>query len=335
MGKTIADLKKNENVSMRLLLSSMEVRTFTSRTGEERARLVMNLLDKTGSIEGTVWNNPYEVAETLEAGRVVDVRATVGEYNQTLNLNVAKVVLVPKEEVSISDYLPATTADVDKLMNEIRGWIESIKNPGLKGLLRTIFFEDDKGDQFREAIAATFHHHNYIGGLVEHTYGVTRLARAFAKFYGFDKLDPTVMDFVTAGGLLHDIGKTDSYTWTTGFDVTLEGMLLGHLTQGMLYVQKLVVEEAGKPEPRFTMDEQTLLRLQHLIASHHGKREFGAIEPPSTLEAAALHMADYADSQLNKVHNMMAATPPGAWTPPTNLFGERVQMFNFAPVSGG
>ena len=42
------------------------------------------------------------------------------------------------------------------------------------------------------------------------------------------------------------------------------------------------------------------LHLEHLILSHHGQREWGAVEEPHTIEAIALHQADLLSARLNQ-----------------------------------
>jgi 3'-5' exoribonuclease len=97
---------------------------------------------------------------------------------------------------------------------------------------------------------------------------------------------------VLAGALLHDIGKLDAYSWEGVFEHTDLGSLLGHVTLGILMLDRRVGEE---DEPPCTDFELTL--LHHLVASHHGKLEFGAAVCPMTLEAEVLHYADNASAK--------------------------------------
>ena len=106
-------------------------------------------------------------------------------------------------------------------------------------------------------------------------------------------------DLVLAGALLHDIGKLEAYTWSGSFETTPAGALLGHVALGMLMLHRRVAAE--RPAP---CTERELLIIQHLIASHHGRLEFGATAPPMTLEAEILH---YADDASAKSASMAAA----------------------------
>jgi 3'-5' exoribonuclease len=48
---------------------------------------------------------------------------------------------------------------------------------------------------------------------------------------------------------------------------------------------------------RSSCTERERWLLQHLVASHHGRQEFGAATPPMTLEAEILHFADNASAK--------------------------------------
>ena len=79
------------------------------------------------------------------------------------------------------------------------------------------------------------------------------------------------------------------------------GSLLGHVTLGLLMLDRRVGEEDPAP---CTDHELTL--LHHLIASHHGKLEFGAAVPPMTLEAEVLHYADDASAKTASMADALA-----------------------------
>ena len=112
------------------------------------------------------------------------------------------------------------------------------------------------------------------------------IARAIARTSRADA------DLVLAGALLHDIGKLEAYGWRGVFEVTERGVLHGHVTLGMLMLDRRVRSEHPAP-----CTDQELTILQHLIASHHGRPEFGAPVPPMTLEAEVLHFADHASAK--------------------------------------
>ena len=106
---------------------------------------------------------------------------------------------------------------------------------------------------------------------------------------------------MVAGALLHDIGKLDAYRWTGVFEMTELGSLLGHVTLGMLALDRSVARARVPP-----CTDRELALLQHLIASHHGRLELGAAVAPMTLEAEILHFADDASAKAASMADALA-----------------------------
>lgn len=147
--------------------------------------------------------------------------------------------------------------------------------------------------------AARRNHHAYVGGWLEHTLAVTRNAVWLAhKYVGeYPDLEPQLrVDLVTAGAILHDIGKLREIAPTaTGAEHTPSGTLVGHILQG-----RDLVREAAAGGP---LDADTLLRLEHIILAHQRLPEWGSPKPPMTPEALLVHYADDIDAKFH----MMAA----------------------------
>jgi putative nucleotidyltransferase with HDIG domain len=136
------------------------------------------------------------------------------------------------------------------------------------------------------SIAATVGHHAYLGGLLRHTVEVLSIGRHVAKISNAD------VDLVTAGILLHDIGKLEAYRWDGVLQPTEKNVLYGHVVLGTLELERRV--RAAKTMP---CTEQELDILQHLVLSHHGVLEYGAPVRPATLEAEIVHFADNASAK--------------------------------------
>ena len=159
---------------------------------------------------------------------------------------------------------------------------------------------------FRVCPAAKSVHHAYAGGLLEHSLGVFRLCRRLADQY--PELDRQTL---LAGALFHDIGKIREFSGGLVNDYTDEGRLIGHLELGI---------EMLEPFWRKAGLEPGLVRhLKHLILSHHGEPEYGAVRLPQTAEALVLHYADNIDAKMAQCRSLFAALEGDeGWTPYQN-----------------
>jgi 3'-5' exoribonuclease len=149
--------------------------------------------------------------------------------------------------------------------------------------------------------AARRNHHAYVGGWLEHTLAVARnavwLAHKYAGEYP-DLAPPLRTDLVTAGAILHDIGKLREIAPTaTGAEHTPSGTLVGHILQG----RDLVREATAGSQ----LDEDTLLRLEHIILAHQRLPEWGSPKPPMTPEALLVHYADDIDAKFHMMHAVL------------------------------
>jgi 3'-5' exoribonuclease len=144
---------------------------------------------------------------------------------------------------------------------------------------------------FCRAPAAMSFHHAFLGGLLEHTLNALEVADAIVNFYpGLSR------DLVLAGIFLHDIAKTWELSYDTSFGYTDGGQLVGHIAKSAMWVEdkaRSAEQKLGEPVPRNVIEV-----LQHIILSHHGVPEFGAVKIPATPEAIAVHMIENLDAKL-------------------------------------
>ena len=130
-------------------------------------------------------------------------------------------------------------------------------------------------------------HHAWIGGLLEHTLTIVTLCEQARKTY------PSLnRDLLIAGALLHDTGKLEEYQVSTTIRTTPVGVLIGHLTLG----SARLLAYRGKPG----IDENTLLKLTHMIVSHHGSLELGSPKMPAIPEAILLSAMDQMDCSMTR-----------------------------------
>jgi 3'-5' exoribonuclease len=235
-------------------------------------------------------------------GVVVRVMGEVGQFNGRRQLNVASLIAVPPGTVDRRRLQPSIASPVP-YWDALDRWRRAIRGPRLARTVNLFYDDAAFRARFETCPASTAGHHAELGGLLRHTWEVASIGRAIAHACGADR------DVVLAGALLHDIGKLEAYRWETSFETTDVGALLGHVALGMLMLDRRLRSE---PVPPCTEGERLL--LQHLVASHHGRQEFGAAMPPMTLEAEILHFADNASAK--------SASMAGALSQADNFDGE-------------
>ena len=256
-------------------------------TKQNKPYLNLILGDKTGQIEGRVWDpGDPRIARDFERGDLVKARGSVSKYEDRTQVKVDQLRKAIEGEADRMDMLPATTRNVDELWAALEASAASLTNPDLKRLLDALLADPAMAQAYREAPAARQLHHAWLGGLLEHVVSLLGLADRVAAHYPM--LD---RDLLVTGVILHDIGKIRELTWETGFDYTVEGVLLGHIQMGVDLVEKTVAGLPGFPDRLRTL-------VLHMILAHHGKLEFGSPKLPMIPEALVLNFLDDLDAKM-------------------------------------
>ena len=301
----VSDLRKDQRVAGAVfLVISKSLRS----TQSGNAFLALELRDRTGRIQARLWDN----AEALQSLAVLDgfvrLGGHVSEYGGLLQVNINELEAVAVESVDLADFLPASTRDPGTMEAELRGLVAGIVSTPLRTLAESFFGDPEFWPLFRRCPAAKQIHHAVLGGLLEHSLAVAGLCLDMAGRY-----PPLDRDLLLTGALLHDLGKVRELSWTRRFDYTDEGQLIGHVVLGAEMVSERAAKLTSPPDP------ETLLRLRHMILSHHGQYEWGSPKRPMTLEAVALHYADDLDGKLNTVEDTLRTEgerdPDSRWTP--------------------
>lgn len=261
--------------------------------GGDHPRTVLVLGNRSGRIESApFWAGRDEAIRDISKGMLVQVVGTVSEFRGSLQLDATSVRVLPKGSVDLSELVPSV-GPVDKYWKYLDETRAAITAPRLRAVLDLFFADDAFRIRFEQCPGAPgTGHHAQLGGLLQHTCEVVLIARQIARVARADE------ELVSAGAMLHDIGKLESYTWEDGvFDTTLHGRLSGHIAIG---ATMLATTLAAQPEP-VCMPEEAMI-LEHFILSHHGKLEYGAAVKPMTLEAEILHFADDASAKTAAIN---------------------------------
>ncbi len=288
----------NQKVVTFLLVSSKEL-----REGKKDYFIRIQFMDKTGPIVGNVWNNALTMVDEFNEGDVVKIEAMVISYKDQIQLNITKIRKANAEEFDIIDFIPKTNKDINKMSEGIFSYVDSIKDTHISQLLKSIFEDKDLFTRFAQCPAAKSWHHNFVGGLIEHTLSVTKICDFASQQYSCNR------DVLIAGALLHDFGKIYEYTSMPSIDFTDEGRLIGHIPMA----DYLICEKAFKINQ---FPANILMKIRHLILSHHGELEKGAVKVPQTIEAVILHYADNLDAQTIGVMQLIQSSgdPNAKWS---------------------
>ena len=257
--------------------------------------------DKTGEINVKFWGGENKdrvkrLYDSFKTGDVVQIRAgKVETYMDkpqiSINETSGGIRICNPKEYDAGNFVPAIEeGHIKELFKEIKRYIKNIENVQLKKLLNSFFDDPEFVNEYTHSPSAMTHHHNYVGGNLEHALGVTRLCKNICEMYpGINK------DLVITGAILHDIGKLKEYQTTASINKTGEGNFIGHIVIGDRWVREKILEIRENGDD---FDQDLENYLCHMILSHHGKYEFGSPRMPKTIEAFVLSQADMMDSQV-------------------------------------
>ncbi|MGN1085204.1 MAG: 3'-5' exoribonuclease YhaM family protein [Lachnospiraceae bacterium] len=273
--------------------------TLQTKAGKSYYSLLLQ--DKTGSMDGKVWELNAGV-EHFEAMDYIRVEGQVVSFQGALQLNIRRVRRLSEGEYDSSDFMPCTKKDTGVMYQELLGYIASLKDAQFKLLAESYFKEDPKfKEMFLKHSAAKTMHHNFVGGLLEHTVSVTRLCSYLADNYPV--LD---RDLLLTAAMFHDVGKLAELSTFPENDYTDAGQLLGHIYIGADWLSKRMDKLGG-----FTVKRKN--ELLHCILSHHGELEYGSPKKPELAEALALSLADNLDAKLEGVTELFEGTEETGW----------------------
>jgi 3'-5' exoribonuclease len=318
----VQQLADGDNIEEVYLVADKQLRA--NRNGNLFIQL--DLRDRTGAINARLWNAGEPLFRSFEPGDFLLIKGKVQLFQGALQIILSNLNKVLAEQVSLDDFLPHTEQDVSKLYERLRSLLRKVNNPHLRALSESFLMDEEFVRAFCKAPAGIRNHHAYIGGLLEHVVTMLDAADRIAPLY--PELN---RDLLLMGVFLHDMGKVRELSFDRTFGYSDEGQLVGHLVIGVEMLTdhvRQVPDLTGEPFPT-----ELLLRLKHLILSHHGTHEFGSPRLPMTPEAIALHHLDNFDA---KVHSFTRdiredTNASSAWTP----FNQSLQRRLFKGGGGG
>jgi 3'-5' exoribonuclease len=283
--------------SKREIESSFAVVNKIIRTASSgRNYLDVTLTDRTGRIDGRMFpkGNLEEIFDSINTGSICEICGNTSEFppgSGRINIIINSITELSESDYDLDDFIITSDNNKEELIKEIRATIKNMENVHLKNLLKSFFCDQDFTDVFYDAPAAKIHHHNYIGGLLDHSVEVLKICQCLCEL--FPELD---QDLLYTGVLLHDIGKMRAYDYDlVKIEMSEEGIMLNHL-----FMSAYMVYEKIK-SLNFPQDLST--NLLHCILSHHGavSMGWGSTVSPKLPEAVALHYADNMDARVKEM----------------------------------
>lgn len=251
---------------------------------------------KTGVMRYNVWDNFAYFIDILKPGKYFEVEGMLEEYNQEKQVNVKNVVLLDDKDVNVLDFKAVSIFSLNELLEEFNKIIDSFTDEFIiflaKEMITKKFIEN-----FANTPAAKNVHGAWVGGLLEHAVSVAKLSDFIVNYYNPVYFNNKInRDIVIFASLFHDLGKMWEYDYSSPeIEVTKVGELLGHLYLSAQKISNLAKNYTGNDK------DEKLMKLLHVILSHHGKLEWGAPVTPKIPEAVILHYMDNVDAKLMNI----------------------------------
>ncbi len=323
----LADLIHGQEADFYALLSAKE--ELTTKDGKPYFRVTFR--DAGREVSFPIWGDTTWATvcrEKWAIGEFFKLRAQYRETNYGPQLEIRKIRTVNEEDAAEgfnpAMCLPVSRYDPQEMFDAMCNLVtESVEDESLANFALAML------EKHKEVLltlpAAKYNHHARASGYLEHVLSVSRtaafLAEKYAELYP-DMQPPLDKGLVVAGAVLHDIGKIrELETTPTGAEYTASGSLIGHILQGRDMVRELATE--------YPLDEETLLRLEHIIVSHQRLPEWGSPKPPMFPEALIIHYADDLDAKLEMMVAALADdTTEGPFTSSRNALRQRIYRGN-------
>lgn len=297
--KKISEINLNDSKAvLQLKATVIELQNNGDPATKRPIRFIIKLENSGELITCITWE--FNLLPVIEAAvneqNIYDIEASASVYRDILNLKVSTIV----KTSALSDK-KIVVSDIDT--NVIKVQFDEIIKKYIKNIkLQSILNEVLSIPEFYTKPAAKHIHHAYQGGLAEHTLGVTKTV---ISLYGQYK-DYVSLELVIAGAIVHDIGKI--YEYTNDSQISFEGSFVGHIVMGVSILTS-IVEKLG-----LEITDPLIIQLLGIVASHHGKLEFGSPNVPTTLEALLVSLADNLDASMETAIEALLNIPEGTRT---------------------
>ena len=277
----LAEMEIGKEYSTCLLIKAIEEKL----TNAGKPYCIITLCDGKDEVKAKIWNSE-KASLMAEIADVIYCQVKVSTYNNSKDYTINSYrKTIPSDGIDIGDFTQKAPLSAEFMYEEILKKLYLIKDESLNAISTAIY--KDYKEQLLYWSAAKGVHHNYLGGLLYHTYRMITAANQILMVYNLS------YDSLIAGIALHDIGKLKELDTNKLGEATYttQGYLEGHLVIGMKMVEKYAQHLGVAENP-------SVEHLEHIILSHHGSLEFGSPVKPQTTEAMVVHMLDDMDAKI-------------------------------------
>jgi 3'-5' exoribonuclease len=268
------------------------------RTRAEKPYLRCLIADRTGDVPGRLWTLDENFVMPKEG--FVLLEGETQTFHGEVQLIIKWLRQVEPSADELRELIPCSKRPPEEMFAQLTALLDTLQHPAMKALAKVYLADAYLMDAFKRAPAAKSVHHAFLGGLLEHTLSLLKLADVVCPLY--PKIN---RDIVMMGLFLHDLGKTRELVYDKAFGYSDHGELVGHVVEGAIMLHdkaQQVMREMGVRLP-----QGALMVLQHIIISHHGQPDFGAAKIPMTPEAILVSLLDNVDA---KTTTALAETRP-------------------------
>jgi 3'-5' exoribonuclease len=308
MQRQIITFSKGETVQGYYLLKSMTLKT--SNNNNRYYDLIIS--DQTGEINGKIWDPDMVEGTEITEGIVVKIRGLVNEWQGQLQLKVERIRKTNAgDNINVEDFIQSAPYTAMQMMDEIRNYLIRIENEDIRQITRVMLNEN--AEKLMYYPAAMKNHHSIRGGLLYHLTTMLKMAERVLEVY--THLNG---DLLYAGVILHDLAKIkemDANELGIVSSYSPEGMLLGHIIQGIKDIERIGSENNA--------DREIIVLLEHMLLSHHYEPEYGSPKRPMIPEAEILHYLDMIDARMFDMQKALETVSPGEFSDKIWLLNNR------------
>jgi 3'-5' exoribonuclease len=284
----------------------------TKQTKKGTWYLAGDIQDKTGTIPLRVWgfreketaeNMRQQILQNPQVALAGKINKWNGQVQCSLDLSGRnksdRIIFLEPETFNPEDYgevfLEKHSGKQNILQERYQNILDSIESQDIRLFIKNFFEKNPEiWNRFINFGAGKSKHHSYKHGLIEHSTNLANVSTTIAELYPFLN-----QDIVKAGALLHDIGKTQTYSQSKEGVMNVEAEEIqgeGHLLKGFHMVYNFLKDYSAEPPT-----QEEISKILNIILGHQGRPEDGMNGEDQIKygETLAVFLSDFLESKLN------------------------------------